>query len=289
MKDASLYAKAGMYDKGFPIQLLKSESNSTMITFNSHWHEQLEILYFTEGNAIIQCNSVSYEAGPGDLIIINSNELHTGYNPGNHLAYYCFNIDPSLIHSCFIDTCEMKYIAPIERNMILFENKVYGDSSIIECINTVICEYECKETAYELVIKSCSYKLLAMLIRNHVTKVISQAEYEKSLSYLERLAKVLNYIEENYNEKITVEELSSMSNLSSYYFCRLFKRVTGKTMNEYINTFRINKADYLLKNTDMNITEVAMATGFNDINYFSRTFKKYKKVSPSQSKKVILK
>ncbi|HOJ09306.1 MAG TPA: AraC family transcriptional regulator [Clostridiales bacterium] len=286
MKDASLYEKAGMYDNGFPIQLLKVEKNCQMMAFTSHWHEQLEILYFTEGNAVIQCNSISYEASPGDLIIINSNELHTGYNVGNYLAYYCFNIDSSFIHSRFMDTCEMKYITPIERNMILFKNKVSGDNSIIECINAVIREYESKETAYELVIKSCAYKLLAMLIRNHVTKVITHAEYAKSLCYLERLAKVFKYIEENYNQKITIEDLSSMSNLSSYYFCRMFKMVTGKTMIEYINSFRINKADYLLKSTDMNVTEVAMATGFNDINYFSRTFKKYKKISPSHVTKV---
>jgi len=287
MKEAALYQKAGIKDTRFPIQLFKQESSSSEPVFSAHWHEQLEILYFTEGKAIIQCNLTSYEAKSGDLIIINSNELHSGFNPGNYLAYYCFNIDPSLIHSSFIDTCEMKYITPIESNMILFENKSDSDDEITDCIKRVIQEYEKKETAYELVIKSCVYKMLALLIRNHVTKVVTPEEYDKSVRNLERLSKVFNYIEENYTEKISMESLCSMTGLSSYYFCRIFRKVTGKTTNEYINSLRINKAETLLKISNLNITEIAMETGFNDINYFSRIFKKYKKIAPSQVRKAI--
>ena len=287
MNDASLYQKAKILDERFPIQLVKQDSINHAPVFYTHWHEQLEILYFVEGNGIMECNSISYDVNPGDLIIVNSNELHSGYNPGNYLSYYCFNIDPSIIQSSFVDSCDMKYIAPIERNMILFNNKVCGDTSIVDCITSVIQEYESKETAYELVIKSCIYKLLAMLIRRHVKKVVSREEYEKTVSHLESLGSVFKYIEENYIDRISMDDLSSMTGLSNYYFCRLFKKVTGKTTSEYINSFRINKAESLLKSSDRNITEIAMATGFNDINYFSRMFKKYKKIAPSSVRKAI--
>jgi len=284
MKDAATYQKARI-DKQFPIQLFRHESSDNTQLFTSHWHEQLEILYFVTGSAIIECNSIPYNANAGDLIIINSNELHSGYNPGGNLAYFCFNIDPSLFQSSFVDTCEMKYIAPIERNMILFKNLVCGDGAIIECIENVIREYEKKDIAFELVIKSCVYNLLAILIRDYTTKIVTQAEYEKKLMKLERLRNVFNYIEENYTEKINMEDLYRMANLSSYYFCRLFKQITGKTANEYIINLRLNKAEYLLKNSDMNITEIAFSIGFNDVNYFSRLFKKYKKIAPSGVRK----
>lgn len=287
MKDAALYEKAAIKDNRFPIQLFKQESNNSKPVFYSHWHEQLEILYFIEGTAIIQCNMTSFEVKAGDLIIVNSNELHSGFNPGNYLAYYCFNVDTSLIHSSYVDTCEMKYIAPIECNLIMFENKLDNDDEIIECIRRVLQEYEKKETAYELVIKSCVYRMLALLIRKHVSKVVTQEEYEKNVKNLERLSRVFSYIEENFTERISMDSLCSMTGLSSYYFCRIFKKVTGKTTNEYINTLRINKAETLLKSSNMNITEIAMEAGFNDINYFSRIFKKYKKIAPSQVRKAI--
>lgn len=286
MKDVSLYEKAYISDDRFPIQLIKQFSTGPCQIFSNHWHEQLEILYFTEGTGIIECGSESYEANAEDLIIINSNELHSGYNPGNNLAYCCFNIDPSLIHSSFFDVCDIKYIRPIERNMILFSNKASKDAELIDCIKSIIMEYERQDTAYEMVIKSYVYKILAVLIRNYVSRILSPEEYQKSVNNLERMAKVFDYIEEHYDDKISLEDLCSMSGLSSYYFCRLFKKVTGKTTNEYINLFRINKAETLLKNTGMNITEIAMKTGFNDMNYFSRMYKKYKKIAPSKTRKM---
>jgi AraC-like DNA-binding protein/mannose-6-phosphate isomerase-like protein (cupin superfamily) len=284
MKDASMYEKAGINNQ-FPIQLVKNESSENIQVFSNHWHEQMEILYFVTGSAIIECNSIPYKVSAGDLIIINSNELHSGYNPGGNLAYFCFNIDPSLFQSSFVDSCEVKYIAPIERNMILFKNLVRGDVPIIECIETVIREHDKKDIAYELVIKSCVYNLLAILIRDYTTQIVTQAEYEKKLMKLERFRNVFDYIEENYTEKINMEDLYRMANLSGYYFCRLFKQITGKTANEYIINFRLNKAEHQLKNSDMNITEIALSTGFNDVNYFSRLFKKYKKITPSGVRK----
>ncbi len=287
MKDTALYEKAGIENDRFPIQLIKQCSNGSCQVFSNHWHEQLEILYFINGTGIIECGSASYEVNAEDLIIVNSNELHSGYNPGNYLAYYCFNIDPSLIHSSFFDACDIKYIRPIERNMIQFSNKSSKDAELIDCIRNIIMEYEKKETAYEMVIKSYTYKMLAILIRKYVSRILTPEEYNKSANDLERLAKVFNYIEENSADKISVGDLCSMTGLSSYYFCRLFKKVTGKTTIEYINLFRINKAESLLKNTRMNITEIAMEIGFNDVNYFSRMFKKYKKIAPTMTRKMI--
>lgn len=80
-------------------------------------------------------------------------------------------------------------------------------------------------------------------------------------------------------------------NVSKYHFCHLFKEATGKTVVQYINDVRLDKAYHLLKNTDMNITQISMSVGFNDMNYFSRLFRKYKNVPPSkvrsQEKRVV--
>ena len=99
---------------------------------------------------------------------------------------------------------------------------------------------------------------------------------------LERIQPVMNYIESNYNTDITYPELAKLLNVSKYHFCHLFKEATGKTVVQYINDIRIDKAYNLLKNTDMNITQVSMSVGFNDMNYFSRLFRKHKNVSPSK-------
>lgn len=98
---------------------------------------------------------------------------------------------------------------------------------------------------------------------------------------MSKLNKVLEYIEDMHTENITIESACKLVNLSPYYFCRLFRNSTGRTFTEYVNHVRMNKAVLLLKNTELSISEIALNTGFNDANYFSRMFRKYKKESPS--------
>ncbi len=75
-------------------------------------------------------------------------------------------------------------------------------------------------------------------------------------------------------DKITLKELASRVNLSAHHFCRTFKQITGKTTIDFINGIRLDKAIYYLKETDLNMTEIAMRCGFDSINYFSRLFKR---------------
>ena len=89
-------------------------------------------------------------------------------------------------------------------------------------------------------------------------------------------------IEKKYNEKITLSKLANTVGLSVHHFCRSFKQLTGKTTTDYINNIRLDKSIYYLKQTDYNITEIALMCGFENGNYFSRIFKKYHSTSPSQ-------
>mgnify|MGYP001943253646 FL=1 len=69
--------------------------------------------------------------------------------------------------------------------------------------------------------------------------------------------------------------------MSRSHFCRLFKEVTGQTLIEYVNDIRLSKAKAMLQDPNLSITEIALSTGFSDINYFSRLFKKTYQISPS--------
>jgi AraC-like DNA-binding protein len=121
-----------------------------------------------------------------------------------------------------------------------------------------------------------------LLLRNHIDKFISSHEYSSKLNNLNRLENIFKYIDSNYNKKISTLELSNQIHLSSLHFCRLFKQITGKTSVEYINEIRLQKSIEMMKNHNMNITEVASHCGFDNINYFSRLFKKHYKISPSK-------
>jgi AraC-like DNA-binding protein/mannose-6-phosphate isomerase-like protein (cupin superfamily) len=284
-KIASLREPMPMPDPSFPIKIHPRQTHEIGVgttLFPHHWHEHMEFLYFVSGKATIECGSVPFQFQSGDLCVVNSNELHYGISKSEDLSYYAMIVDISMFHSHSVDAIETKFITPISQNRILFQNRISEDADITHCMLSIIGELERKELGYELSIKSHLYRLLSLLVRHYVATLTDLDEYRHKLKDLERLAPVFTYIDEYYRDKLTVQKLADLAGLSRFHFSRLFKQVTDKSLIEFINLVRINKSESLLRNTRMNISEIALATGFSDIYYFSRTFKQLKKVSPSE-------
>lgn len=107
-------------------------------------------------------------------------------------------------------------------------------------------------------------------------------EYEIEKPVMKRFVKLFDYVSEHYSESITAEDAAGICSMSYSYFSRFFKRVMKKSFSEYVNFVRISEAEKLLVSTDLNITEIAMQTGFSTSSYFIYQFKKMKSVSPKQ-------
>jgi len=99
------------------------------------------------------------------------------------------------------------------------------------------------------------------------------------------IRKSLLYIEKNYMEPLTLDEVARKSGMSKYHFSRVFKAETGRSFSGYLNQKRIEAAKILMEYHDMNITEACFAVGFNDLSYFSRVFRKLEGVTPSSYRK----
>lgn len=119
-----------------------------------------------------------------------------------------------------------------------------------------------------------------MLIGNYI--VPADTEQNRNLASIKM---VLDYINEHYQEQLTVKELTEMSNYSEYYFMKLFKQYTGKTVASYLNDFRVEKAKVLLLHSDRSITEIALDVGFNNTSYFIKKFQQANLVSPHKYRK----
>lgn len=99
------------------------------------------------------------------------------------------------------------------------------------------------------------------------------------------LSGVIDYISKNYTtENISVKKLAQIGNVSEVYLRRVFNSVYGTSPLNYINSLRLDYAQSLLKSGEYSVTEVCYMSGFNDISYFSRYYKKYFGISPQNSK-----
>lgn len=107
---------------------------------------------------------------------------------------------------------------------------------------------------------------------------------ENKVQHKEIFYRVVNYITGNYSKDISLEKTAKKFNLSSYYFSRTFKEIFGVTFSEKLTSIRMDKAKELLSKEDSNIKDICYEVGYNDPNYFSKAFKKYVGISPSEYK-----
>ncbi|OPJ65245.1 helix-turn-helix transcriptional regulator [Clostridium oryzae] len=282
MEDKSTYFSRKMPDEDLSIDIFLKNDIKHGQNFKMHWHEHLQIYYFIEGRAILECGKNRFQVSPGNIALANSNELHYVESLSDDLAFYMIRIAPSFLFSNQVDLLQTKYLAPLALNRIAFRNMIESDVQILDCITRILQEYSTKETGYELAIKAASYQLIVLLLRGYVSKILTENELAERTRNLKRFEEVFQIIEKNYAEKISLRQLADSVNISTYHFCRTFKQLTGKTTTDYINGVRLEKAAYFLEQTNLNITEIAIKCGFDSVNYFSRLFRKYYNTSATK-------
>ncbi len=260
-----------------PMEIERKEYHQPGPILKKHWHQELMIFYIQKGNAVIHCNTESIPVSAGDLFVVNCSDIHYIENCCDHLVESYILIDLSFLLSRKDDICQTDYIAPLLQNRIRFQNKIENDGMLRNEILELIHENRQKKYGYELWMKAGLYRILALLLQRYT--VPAPAKIKNRQQHL--LLPVIQYVEAHYDQKITLHGLAAMANMSPCHLCRLFKSITGMPPVTYVNYLRINAAMALLQERHLSVGEVALTVGFNDSNYFSRLFKKYKHFSPA--------
>lgn len=269
MNDLHLYERKIISDSEFPVQLFVNNIRRRGEYFSAHWHEHIELHYVIEGrNSIIGNNQIS-EGKEGNLIIVNENELHTGYCDSDQLE-------------CLVIIFEMDaFSKEIANKNIIFQSLIEGDETVQKLMMDIYKEYKENQIAYKLSVKGMVYQLIVYLVRKYSIENLSDSRNIIRNKNLIRLNTVLLYIEEHYSQPIKNIELASLIHLSVDRFNHVFKEEMGISPLRYINELRLRKAKLLLKAGKNTVSEVALEVGFNDMNHFGRIFKKRYGASPS--------
>ena len=259
-----------------------------------HWHDEMEFVYFKEGTFTAWLNTRELLIESPAIMCIHAGELHSLILSANSSeSAIVFNLN--ILSFEHYDSVQAKLIRPLIDGrlrmpfLIRHTEPIFDDIRIcyesmeqkMEEMNACDMESEIMKTSAYLQIKSLLLKMISILYQNNYLLSLKNTHTQNE-HQIENLKKVLIYISENYSSPIRLEELASLVNLNPQYFCRYFRENLGKTVTEYINEIRIEKASEALAETDYKIITIAQDTGFDNIGYFIRRFKKEKGVTPSE-------
>ena len=252
-------------------------------SFMWHWHPEIEITYVQKGTMCYKVNHMVYHLKEGDIVFNNSGALHSGTMENQKdCAYIPVTFDSRLIYGFFQSTVNSKYVDPVIQDSILpaicIDQSEPWHKPFREYLLRIIDLDEKKPDFYELDITICLQSMWRLLLE-HITYE-PQASRENSLEY-DRIKKILSYIEENYQNKITLNDIAGHIHLCESECTRLFKRHMNTTLFAFLQEYRIERSLEFLQD-DQPVSAVADKAGFSDPNYYSKVFAKIKGCSPRE-------
>ena len=252
-------------------------------SFMWHWHPEIEITYVQKGTMCYKVNHMVYHLKEGDIVFNNSGALHSGTMENQKdCAYIPVTFDSRLIYGFFQSTVNSKYVDPVIQDSMLpaicIDQSEPWHKPFREYLLRIIDLDEKKPDFYELDITICLQSMWRLLLE-HITYE-PQASRENSLEY-DRIKKILSYIEENYQNKITLNDIAGHIHLCESECTRLFKRHMNTTLFALLQEYRIERSLEFLQD-DQPVSAVADKAGFSDPNYYSKVFAKIKGCSPRE-------
>jgi len=255
-----------------------------------HWHEEAEFTIIRNGSAIYQIGSESYRVKQGDILFIAPNTLHA-ITPDDHGLMVSdtlvFHLD--MVGFSIMDQCTISYIRPFYNGTLkpiphmTDAHPAYRD--LYDCIDAALNLASRRPRYYELLLKE-KLNHFFFLMLNH--SCMTETKISKSAAlYIEKVKHALLFIQENYKEPLTVNQLAGLCNFSEVHFMKFFKNAVGLPCMEYIIRLRLKIAADLISTTDLSIAEIALESGFNNLSNFNRKFKACYCFTPSDYRKML--
>lgn len=243
----------------------------------SHWHSHLEILYIFKGTMNIVRNDVKYTIYENDLFVVNSGDIHLTRSPGN-IEVLLLQIPYELLSHSMPEYKSIRFKEYFPHSEL---NKEPAYQKMIQYLLTMSRLYKQGGEGYQFFFTSNLYLFLHILYHQYATQQ-DPLNNNKASRHLSRVKKVIDYVEQNYMEQISLIDAASLVNLNPEYFCRFFKKYTGFTLIEYIHLVRITHIHADILDTDDSITSIQERHGFTNYRVFNRIFKETYGCTPSK-------
>lgn len=282
MKNSSVKKGAEMYNDSFRIRYgiapIAISENRDHYDTAPHIHNEIELLRLKAGEATVTVSDRSYRMKAGDIVVVNPMEVHSVIADRRYPYHQeCICFDLSLLPDKEL-VCELTS----------GESYIYALHTLEEEVTGRLCEsfdrlFEAvKQNRDTLLFESTAYVCLMLAALKEHGEVKSRGAKGKRASFPR---KVQEYLADHYTEDITSDDAARELFYTQSYFCRLFREEFGTSFLEYLAMYRISIAKSMLKDPAVKISSVAEKIGFFDSSYFSRCFRRFVGMSPTEYKK----
>ena len=260
-------------------------SDCVMGYINWHWHEEIQLNLVTHGTVRFFADGQQILVKEGDGFFINSGRLHMARPEGDPASsYLCLDFHPRLMSSFSGSIFEEKYVKPYlsgeSLNHMKLSRRDAAQEAVLHQLENIDKLVRKADFGYELKVEAAIIELWLHLIRLSE----NTAAPAPSRSH-DTAQEIISFLREHYQEDLGLNDVSRAVGFSSSECCRLFKRVTGGTILNYLKSYRLTRSIELLEETELPVSRIALESGFNGTSYYIESFKKELKMTPLQYRK----
>lgn len=263
----------------FPIEYYYVASDNLRYVMPIHWHREFEVIRVLDGKLSAFVDNVEYKLVKGDVLLVECGCLHRG--EPESCVYECVVFDVNMLRRQPNGTVD-KIMSALSNSELEVYRKVFHNTQAYKTAVELFDTLKEKTKYYEFRVYGILYELFGELCFDGYF-----TEQKKNLHtrQTKALVDLISWLQSNFTESVNLDNLSEISGFNKKYLCRVFKEYTSKTVIEYVNELRVENACLEMKSKS--ITESAYDSGFNDLSYFCKVFKKQIGITPGEYKKNI--
>ena len=270
-----------VYNDNLPIKLydfFNEESEGNII--EKHWHSSIEILIPLYGKFELWVNGINEEISAGKVYIINSKVIHAINGVKDEKIYkgYALQISYDYMKECCSEVDMFTFQQPDEK----------ANKDLMRALIEIIRFYESKEKYNDIRMKSYLQKVVFILL-SKLSREKSDCLKLKDNKCKNKIVKITKYIEDNYQNELTVQQIAGTFKISSGYLSKLFKENLNLTVKKYLDQIRLEHAEEELIETDYSIIDIALENGFPNTKSFCQIFKRKNHMTPAKFRNMMRK
>lgn len=271
---------------GFPIACYYDDFRKMDVPW--HWHEELEAAVVTEGSCIVAAGNVKFTLCAGQGFFVNSGVLHGCWDTGNTgCRFHSLVFHSRLVGGSPDSIFSQRYLHPLtDRSapeILILSPSVSWQKSALEAVESAWQIYVQEPAGFEFQVRDALSRLIFQLC-SHLP-ITAQPVDSRQQRDADRIKTMLAFIHGHYAEDLNAKHIAASATISESECLRCFRSTIAATPIQYLRRYRIRQAAEKLAETDEKIADIAVRCGFQDMSYFTKTFRELMGCTPSEYRK----